>query len=175
AGPVLATLLPYTNTRRNPSPQTGWPYCVYYSPATLPLIPSKQASKQPRSPRSILRGPSLKTFAIIDMGAWVGGAPRPRMSRTWKHTPAAWQGGAKGLNFKPPCRHPAKMGGRAGTHTKRKNPTATLWWESGLGIRSGPGFPALALAWMSMSLFLVTVPIPVPVFGQVRNGAFIFF
>ncbi|EHA52458.1 hypothetical protein MGG_16801 [Pyricularia oryzae 70-15] len=52
------------------------------------------------------------------------------------------------------------------THTKRKNPTATLWWESGLGIRSGPGFPALALAWMSMSLFLVTVPIPVPVFGQ---------
>lgn len=61
------------------------------------------------------------------------------------------------------------------THTKRKNPTATLWWESGLGIRSGPGFPALALAWMSMSLFLVTVPIPVPVFGQVRNGAFIFF
>lgn len=112
----MATLLPYTNTRRNPSPQTGWPYCVYYSPATLPLIPSKQASKQPRSPRSILRGPSLKTFAIIDMGAWVGGAPRPRMSRTWKHTPAAWQGGAKGLNFKPPCRHPAKMGGRAGVY-----------------------------------------------------------
>ncbi|TLD30954.1 hypothetical protein PspLS_02558, partial [Pyricularia sp. CBS 133598] len=36
---------------------------------------------------------------------------------------------------------PLLTGSRGETHIK--NPTATLWWESGLGIRSGPGPPVL--------------------------------